>query len=658
MKKLIAVLLSLTLAAALTACGGKTNADPQNADAAVSQTAVAGTSVPSQTEQTDNAAETAKTDASSSESGAFELSFTNKDKDGSYDASGAARILFSGSSASVTGSGVSADGTLVTITAAGTYIVSGETSDGRIHVAAGDSDDVKLVLNGLTLSSSTAAITAESADKVIVTLAEGTVNALSDAQSYTLSVGGSEVDGAVFAKTDLTINGSGALTVNGNMKHGIVAKDSLAITGGTLNVTAVNVGINGKDCVKADGASVTVNAGTDAIRSDNEEQADRGFVWIAGGVYDLTAGSDGIQAQTLLRVDGGEIGIVSGGGSANGTTGQQGREAFSNFFNQYNTADGYTESGSSKGLKSAGDIIVAGGTLELDCADDAIHADGDAHISAGIVTISSGDDGVHADNGLTIDDGLVTIEKSYEGLEAADIAVNGGTVSLTASDDGVNVSGGNDTAAGYDRFGEAVTDGALTVNGGYLYVNAFGDGLDSNGSISVTGGTVLVSGPENSGNGALDYTGTGTVSGGVLIAAGSAGMAQGLNGSGQGCIMATLNAQQGGTSVALTDENGNLIAAFIPEKSYASVVISAPGVEVGKTYNIITGCAVSGGDENGFTVSGGVSGGTVAKTVTMDSEIYSEGGQMGGFGGGMPGGMGGQMGGPGGQMPGGMGGRP
>ena len=633
MKKTIALLLCLCLAAGLTAC--KTVTGEQSDTGVTAQ----------------NAAATEKTESpgAAADESVYDLDFTKKDTDGAFDAAEAARIVFENGGASVTGDGVSAEGSLVTVTAAGTYIFSGETADGRIHVSAGES-----VLNGLKLTSSTAAITAESADKVIITLADGTENTLADAQSYTLTVGGSDVDGAIFAKTDLTVNGGGTLTVNGNKKHGIVTKDSLALTGGTVNVTAANVGLLGKDCVKAKDVSLTVSAGTDAIRSDNSEKSDRGYVYFASGVYELIAGSDGVQAETLLRVDGGEISVVSGGGSANSTKGQQGRDAFAGFYQQNNTSEGYTESESSKGLKSSGSISVYGGSLALDCADDAIHADGDIRVAAGLLTISSGDDAIHADRSLTIDDGLITVEKSYEGLEAADITVNGGTVTAVASDDGVNVSGGNDSGAGYDRFsGEAVTDGAFTVNGGYVYINAGGDGLDSNGNLSITGGTVLVSGPENGANGAVDYAGTGTITGGVLIAAGASGMAQGLTGSGAGCILVNIDTQQGGTSVALTDENGGLVAGFTPEKSYSSVVIGAPGIGSGKTYSVVAGGSVADADENGFAAGGTLTGGTTLKTVQMTSETYSEGG-FGGMGG--RGGPGGQM--PDGQTPGGNGNMP
>ncbi len=567
---------------------------------------------------------------------AFDLTFTKKDLDGSFDAAGAARITFTDSGAQADGKGVSVQGTLATVSAAGTYIISGECADGRIHVAAGESDDVRLVLNGLTLTSSTSAITAESADKVIITLADGTENVLTDAKDYTLTVGGSDADGAIFAKTDLTINGGGALTVNGSKKHGVVTKDSLAVTGGTIAVTAENVGLYGKDCVKIDAAQITVSAGTDAVRADNDEKADRGFVYIAGGTLDLTAGSDGIQAQTLLRVDGGEIGAVTGGGSAEGAKGQQSRDAFADFFNQNNTSDGYTESTGGKGLKCAGDVTLTGGALTLDCADDAVHADGSVTVSAGLYEIASGDDGIHADAAIAISGGMIDVTKSYEGLEAADITIDDGTVTITASDDGVNIAGGNDSGAGFDRFsGEAVTDGALTVNGGYLYVNASGDGLDSNGNISVTGGTVLVSGPENSGNGSLDYAGTATMTGGVLVAAGSSGMAQSVTGSGQGSIMTNINPQQGGVSVALTDADGAVLAAFTPAKSYSSIVFCAPGIASGNSYSIVCGGTVSGADENGFASSGTLTGGTVAAEITMDSDNY---GAAGGMGGGMGGG--------------------
>ncbi|MBR1810655.1 MAG: carbohydrate-binding domain-containing protein [Clostridia bacterium] len=611
-KKLLAIALSISMISMFSACADKTNVDGSTPTAS----AVATTDTPTGVVVTDD--------------DGYDLTFTAKDLDSSFELQSSTQIVFSDSGVTVTGSGAEAAGNIVNISKAGTYVISGSSSDGRINVNAGNSDDVKLVLNGLTLASSTAAITAVNADKVILTLAAGTVNSVADSASYTLDLDGSDADAAIFAKTDLTINGSGTLNVNGNYKHGVVSKDSLAITGGTINVTAVSTGIEGKDCVKAADATVSVTAGTDAIRSTNTDREDRGFVYLQSGVYDLTAGKDGVQAQTMLRVDGGTVNITTGGGSVNGTKAQQFRDMFSG-------SGSASDSDSAKGLKSDGDIKINGGTLTVDSCDDALHAADEIIINAGTLALSSGDDGIHADNSVEINDGTVEILTSYEGIEGSYITVNGGNISLAASDDGVNISGGNDSGMGFDPFA-AASDGMLTINGGTLLVNAYGDGLDSNGSITITGGTIYVSGPTDNGNAALDYNGAATMTGGVLIAAGSGGMAQSVTGSGQGSIMTNITAQSGGTEVALVDANGNVIAAFTPEKQYSNVVFCAPGIASGNTYTVVCG------------------GSTVA-TVTMDSDNYGASADMG-FGG--PGGMGGgQMGGPGGgQMPGGFGGRP
>jgi hypothetical protein len=306
-------------------------------------------------------------------------------------------------------------------------------------------------------------------------------------------------------------------------------------------------------------------------------------------------------------------------------------------------------------------MTISGGTFHLDCLDDALHCGGILTIEEGTdLTIATGDDGIHADDTLSISGGTINITKSYEGLEAVFIEISGGETSLVASDDGLNAAGGSsaDTDFGFMGFGDEGTAETLEeasyyiyMTGGTLNVDAAGDGLDSNGALFVTGGTIHVSGPEDSMNGALDYTTTGQITGGTLIACGASGMAQNFDTSSTQCsLMYTLSeTMEAGTTVTLSDGDGNVLLEDTMEKSFNSVVISTPELTVGETYTLTCG-------DTSVEIE--------LTDIITSSSASGFGGMGGGFGGGDmgggPGGMGGDRGGPGGMGgdPGNMGGGP
>ena len=569
-----------------------------------------------------------------------DLSLSASDTDATYNESDAVKITYSDGSVTAGGSGVTVSGSVATITTGGTYLVSGTCSDGQLIVNAGNKKEVKIVLNDLTLScSSSSPFIILSADKVTVTLAEGSTNALSDGSDYSVTMDGSTVDGTIFSKADLTFNGTGTLNITGNYKHGIVSKDDLVIADGTINITAASAGMEGKDCLKIAGGTITVESGTDGLRSTNDEDTSRGFVSISGGTINIASGDDGIQAVTLITISGGTVSIVSGNGSASSTKHSNG-----NMNGPGQTTATTTTTSKAKGIKCEGDIDISGGEITVDSQDDTVNSAATAIVSGGTITLSSGDDAIHADSVLEIRDGTITINKSYEGLESADIEISGGTIYVTSSDDGLNASKGSTTTTGFGGGGGMdQSDGSiLRISGGYLVVNASGDGLDSNGDLEVSGGVTLVSGPTDDSNGALDFSGTGTITGGVVIAAGSSGMAQNFSSdSTQGSIMVTVSTQSANTEISLCDASGNVICSFSPMKQYVNVVFSAPSVTTGSTYTVQTG-TVSGADKYGYTSSGTVSGGSTLTTVQMTSLQYgSSTGMGGGAGGGMGGGMGG-----------------
>lgn len=521
------------------------------------------------------------------------------------------------------------DGELV-ITKSGIYVISGEITDTPLHIKAGDNDKIQLILDNATITNQNGcAIYIESADKVFITSKQGTKNTISDGSNYSTE----DADGSVFSRADLTFNGYGELTVNGNTKHGIVCKDELVIVDTTLKVNATNVAINGKDCVKIKNATLDLSAGSDGIRSDNAEDTTRGFVYVESGKISITSGNDGIQAETIVKIQTADINIVSGGGSA-------GRIS--------DTSESY------KGIKATSDVIIHDGNFIIDSLDDAIHSNNTVVVEDGAFVLSSGDDGIHADSDLAICSGTLTVKKSYEALEGSRIFITGGENDLTASDDGLNAAGGNDQSSennpnnnqsggrrpqggfGNDMFDNGV--GEIYISGGFTHVNASGDGIDSNGSIEISGGVTLVSGPTNNGNGSFDYGKSATVSGGVLIATGSSGMAQGFSESvNQGAMLVTVGNIGAGTSISICDESGKCIASFTPDKQYQTAVITAPEIQQGKKYTLYSGATVENADKYGYASNTVCNGGNQIAEISMDFLLYGMGGGFGGpAGGGRP----------------------
>ena len=490
----------------------------------------------------------------------------------------------------------------VTITDGGVYVLTGTLTDGRVLVNAPDAD-VTLVLQDADITcADSSALYIYKAASVLLYLPDGTASTLTDGSSYDYGDGVSssadeEPNACLYAKSDLIIAGGGTLTVTGNANNGITGKDALKIEDASVTVTAANHGVNGKDCLVLKQADVTVTSGGDALRATNDSDTALGCILIGASALTLTAGEDGIQAETALTLFDTACTITSGSGSG-----------------------ALADDVSAKGIKAGTDITVRSGSYTLDCADDAVHANGSVTVSGGTFAVTTGDDGVHADNAVTITDGTLSIRECYEGIEGQTIDISGGTIDITASDDGLNAAGGADRS-GFggrepDSFGGS-SDCCITISGGTIRIDAGGDGIDSNGDLTVSGGEIYVSGPTSDGDSALDYDGSATVTGGTVIAAGYSGMAQNFGtDSTQGSILLTCRSTSTET-IRVTDASGNVLAEFAPAKAYTCVVVSTPALKQGSTYTV-----TMGGEST---------------DVTLESLIYGSGGMGGGMGG-QPGG--------------------
>lgn len=483
----------------------------------------------------------------------------NKDKEVNYDRNTSTIITLNGDSISFQGEGVTVGNSTVTITQAGTYVISGNLNNGQIIVDAADTDDVRIVLENVNIHSETsAAIYVRNADKLIVTLPSGTTNTLSGGSTYE-NIDENNIDGVIFSKDDLTINGEGTLNINANYKHGIVSKNDLNIVGGTFNINSVSQALSGKDAVK-----------------------------IYGGVFNIESQGKGIKSENVDETE-------------------------------------------------KGNIYINGGEFNLNTLDDALHTSGSIVIDEGNFTIKTEDDGMHADKDLVINGGNINITESYEGLEGYKVVINGGEINIVSSDDGINAVNPDNTntvevtqettsntttteatqnttnnmntapvpptdASGMmaGKMARPNTDNGMVndpsayikITGGNTTVNASGDGIDSNGSVLITGGNLYVSGSSARGDGALDYNGVAKIEGGTVVAVGGIGMNQSFGSeSTQYSISYSVNAQGSeNNAVKLIDDSGNVVVSWEnPPKAYSSVLISSPELKQNGNYKLQTG---------------------------------------------------------------------
>lgn len=621
-KKLFALLLVLILM--LTGCGNNSSTKEKEADDSTS----------------DNTTNEAVVSTIIDESEMF----TDRDFETEYDTSKSVSIELKGNSVSCKSDAVKISKTTITLSEEGTYIFSGTLDDGMIVVDAEDSDKLQIVLDNASITSSTsAALYIIEADKVFVTLANGSENTLANGGTFT-AIDDNNIDGAVFSKQDLTFNGSGNLTITSPADHGIVCKDDLVFTGGTYTVNCASHGLDANDSVRMTNATMTIASGKDGIHVENTDDTSLGFMYVKDGSLAITAEGDGMSAGNSMQINDGTFQITSGGGSANAS--KQSSDSWGNFMggmgggrgnrpgrpgesgaqsqpqSQSETDKQTTENDDSstsiKAIKSSGDMLIKGGTFTIDSADDSVHSNASITVSGGKFAIASGDDGFHADETLTISGGAIDISESYEGLEALDIVVSGGDIKLVASDDGLNAAGGTDSSGyggmrGNEQFGggrggmgggmggpggSSSSNGSIIISGGSLYINASGDGIDANGSLEITDGHTVVVGPTRGDTATLDYDTSATISGGTFIGTGASGMAQSFSDSKQGVIAVSVGNQSAGTKIELKDSKENTILTHEPELDFAVVILSSPDIVKGQTYTITVGTSTSSFEAN------------------------------------------------------------
>lgn len=603
-------LTTLVLVFALAACSSGTTAN-------TSSTSVVTSSDTTSSSATAGQATPVATAAASVAEALAENSRTHEAaEDYVWDGATVVTLALNGDSIAVEGGGVTVDGSQAVITSAGVYSLSGSLTDGQIVVNTDDEQVVRLILNGVNIHSSTsAAIDIISAKETIIILADHTENFVSDGKAYVFDdPAAEEPSAAIFSNGDLTIYGSGSLSVDGNFNDGISSDDGLIIASGVLTVKAVDDGIRGKDYLVVESGDITVNVGGDGLKSDNAEDAAGGYILVEDGVLNVTAGGDAINAQTDVMITDGNFTISAGGGSSV-------------------RAD---ETASAKGIKGAVSVNIDGGTFTIDAADDALHSNGNITINGGTFGLASADDGMHADSTLVVNDGNIQITRSYEGIESAVITLNGGDIHIVASDDGINVAGGADGSGmnpgmgpggrpaggpGQDAF-TSFGNYYLYINSGYVAIEASGDGIDANGTIEMTGGVVLVNGPTEQMNGALDHAGF-TMTGGYLVATGSVGMAQapGQTSTQYSVLIYLTATQPAGTLVHIQNSAGEDILTFAPTREYQSIAFSSAELVYGETYTIYTGGSSTGTVTDSLVQEGTYTPGTAYASFTVSGVL-------------------------------------
>ena len=335
--------------------------------------------------------------------------FTSRDLRTSWDAPEAVRITLTGASAACSDPSVSIAGGTVTVTREGTYVLSGRLDNGTVIIDCGKNDKVQLVLDNAFIHADTfAAIHVRQADKVFITLADGSANTLSNGGRF-VQIDKHDVASVIYSRDDLTVNGSGSLTIVSPAGHGIDTKDDLVITGGTFHIDAASHGLAANDSVRIRSASMHIVAGKDGMQAENDEDAALGFVYIESGSFDVTAGDDGVSATS--------------------------------------------------------DVLITGGAFRIGCTGDALHADSLLTVTGGTIDVSSSNEGLEG-NSVAVTGGAISVVSTDDGVNAADgdIRISGGTLYVNAEGDGLDangsiaVSGGTVTVAGPSRPGNAPID--------------------------------------------------------------------------------------------------------------------------------------------------------------------------------------------------------
>lgn len=510
----------------------------------------------------------------------------NKDKEINYDKSTSKIINLNDNSSNFKGSGIKVDGNKITITEAGTYVLNGNLKDGQIIVEATKDDDVRLVLENVNIhSEKSAAIYVKNADKLILTLPKGTNNTLSGGVSYE-NIDENNIDGVIFSKDDLTLNGEGTLNINANYKHAIVSKNDLNIMGGTYNIKSISQSLSGKDAVKIYGGNFNIESQGKGIKSENTEEVEKGNIYIAGGNFNLNSVDDGLHASGSIVIDGGDFKIKSQDDGLHSDKDLVINNGNIKIEESYEGLEGYK-------------VVVNGGNVNINSSYDGINStnpDSNTQTQNDKTTKSQNDKNANSSprDFQNFNPEKFKSKQENKQMPPGQMPNFGGEIPQGMFEGGMPqgmFGGGGRGGFGGGSMMDDV-NAYIKVTGGNLVVTAGGDGLDSNGSILFTGGNIFISSRTNTADTSIDYNGTIKIDGGNLIAVGGNGMMNNFSSqdSKQRSILYNLSSQQQkNSSVKITDSNGKEILSWSPTMEYTMVIVSSPDLKEGGNYKLQAG---------------------------------------------------------------------
>lgn len=577
-KKILTSATSVTLLAALALTGCSTTSNAL-ASGTTADSSVGTTATTSSATATDTAASSLSFSTNVKSGEKLDVDTHYSEQDLSWDTSSETAIDLSNPTAT---DGVTVEDGTLTITKAGTYKLSGEYQ-GQIKVETADSDAVRLVLDNANITNSSgAALNVVNADEVILYSASGTTNTISDGADYT-ATGEDDPDAVVYSKADLTIAGEGTLKVNGNHEDGIHTSDGLVIASGTLEVNAANTGIKGKDYVDILGGTINVTAQQDGIKSTNDTDEGKGWTRLSNGTVTVNAGDDGFKASRVVEISGGSLTVEQS---------DEGIEA------QY--------------------INVSGGDVNVTSADDGMNAslktsDSESTDSSANTSDTANQQQNNQQQG-SIPGGQQsgTSNQQQQGTGQPP-AMPGGNAQDGTSQNGTTGTGqqgmGQPPQGGMPGGGGGtfeVIDAAINVSGGNITVNAEGDGIDSNGVTTLSGGTLIVNGPSQGGNAALDTNGDLLLNGATVLSGSTADMFEAPSTNSTSGYLKLTNSSgfEQGSTVQVADSSGKVVANYKVTKSNVQLVlVSSSSIVKGQSYTVYT--TTSAVDSNATSLASG-----------------------------------------------------
>ena len=615
-KKILTSTTSVTLLAALALTGCSTTSNALASGTTAADSSVGTTATTSSATATNTAASSSSFSTNVKSGEKLDVDTHYSEQDLSWDTSSETAIDLSNPTAT---DGVTVEDGTLTITKAGTYKLSGEYQ-GQIKVETADSDAVRLVLDNANITNSSgAALNVVNADEVILYSASGTTNTISDGADYT-ATGEDDPDAVVYSKADLTIAGEGTLKVNGNHEDGIHTSDGLVIASGTLEVNAANTGIKGKDYVDILGGTINVTAQQDGIKSTNDTDEGQGWTRLSNGTVTVNAGDDGFKASRVVEISGGSLTVEQSdegieaqyinvsGGDVNVTSADDGMNASLKTSDSESTDSSANTSDAANQQQNNQQQGSLPGGQQNGASNQQQQGTGQPPTVSGTSQdgkSQNGTTGTGQQQNNTQNQGNQNMGQppAMPGGNAQDGTSQNGTTGTGQQGMGQPPQGGMPGGGG-GTF--EVVDAAINVSGGHVTVNAEGDGIDSNGVTTLSGGTLIVNGPSQGGNAALDTNGDLLLNGATVLSGSTADMFEAPSTNSTSGYLKLTNSSgfEQGSTVQVADSSGKVVANYKVTKSNVQLVlVSSSSIVKGQSYTVYT--TTSAVDSNATSLASG-----------------------------------------------------